>query len=141
MLSTLEPDYALPSDSGLIDAAMDGSPLGRLPGELRNMIYELVLVQDTPIGLKLRSAGRKKARVRSFQKNSVGLLFTCKAIYRETRFVLYEGNIFIIRTDLKHLSQAVSLFRYQIGSSTMTRLGKLLLSTGWLKTPVQPDKV
>ena len=62
-----------------------------LAAEIRNMIYELVLVTDTPIDL---------ARATNFRR-SAAILRTCKAVYDEARQILYGRNSFRLERQFR----------------------------------------
>jgi len=72
----------------------------KLPGELRNNIYELLLVSDKKITPERELLGASKAfRQESRDSSSptgldVTLLRTCHAIYHEALPILYEKNVF-----------------------------------------------
>lgn len=72
---------------------MDDSPLGRLPPELRNTIYELALTQKVPL-----SIGHQKPR-RERAKQPVALLQTCRQIHAECAQILYARNEFEFTLD------------------------------------------
>lgn len=69
---------------------MDSSPLLRLPAELRNRIYELVLVSPEPATI----AGRK-----NYFSSSPQILRTCRQINNEATAILYSDNVAICRVD------------------------------------------
>ena len=62
-----------------------------LAAEIRNMIYKLVLVTDTPIDL---------SRATNFRR-SAALLRTCKAVYEEARQILYGWNSFRLERQFR----------------------------------------
>lgn len=89
---------------------MDNSPLSRLPGELRNKLYELVLFEED--GVTVSPTGPKTWLIhkRRFGKPSgprplsvVGLPATCKAIRSECLRIFYAINTFTFET--KHFEQ------------------------------------
>lgn len=69
---------------------MDASPLSRLSPELRNQIYEMILVRDTDIKVW------KTSQRRQFRR-SPALLRTCVEIRREAAPIFYGQNIFLVR--------------------------------------------
>lgn len=75
-----------------IGGIMDQSPFIRLPPELRDDIYEMVLVQDHPIGIS-QPPDSKTSRV-SF----AALLQTCHQIRNEAIAIFYSSNSFVIST-------------------------------------------
>lgn len=73
---------------------MDASPLGTLPGELRNRIYELVLVKPTPIVLDFSIAGTKWPT--GLDTNALALTATCKQIRGESVHLFSSRNTFVL---------------------------------------------
>ncbi|KAF2765370.1 hypothetical protein EJ03DRAFT_354950 [Teratosphaeria nubilosa] len=80
---------------------MDASPLQKLPAELRNDIYELVLTQNRPINL---SVGKKKDEClakldynnRRISPNFLAITTTCRTIRADTRQMFYFVNDFVV---------------------------------------------
>ncbi|KAI9723734.1 MAG: hypothetical protein M1812_001034 [Candelaria pacifica] len=76
------------------------TPFLKLPGELRNRIYELTLVKDTPIELfsdtiDISPSTRAQKDLVFVRKNlAAGLLRTCRQIYKETVRIFYGDNTF-----------------------------------------------
>lgn len=68
-------------------------PLGKLPGELRNQIYKLVLIFSEPL---LVSGFRQYKPRFGFSNNANGLLFTCKQIRRECADMFFAQNSFLV---------------------------------------------
>lgn len=62
-----------------------------LAAEIRNMIYKLVLVTDTPIDLSHATNFRRSAAI----------LRTCKAVYDEARQILYGRNSFRLERQFR----------------------------------------
>lgn len=71
---------------------MDDSPLPRLPAELRNRIYELVLVEGTVEVFR---------HIRKIWK-SPALLHTSRQIRAEASSIYFGGNSFLITGFLHH---------------------------------------
>ncbi|KAK4554392.1 hypothetical protein LTR86_008600 [Recurvomyces mirabilis] len=72
---------------------MDGSPLGRLPPELRNYIYELVLQVSKPIHVRCTDLNN----TRGFGA-SIAFTTTCRAIRSESLGIFYAVNTFTLHT-------------------------------------------
>lgn len=78
-------------------ATVEDSLLGRLPAELRNTIYELVLVSAKPINVMVRDQ-----YLHYFQQpvpnpppaSPTALIQTCKTIAAESRLIFYSSNTF-----------------------------------------------
>lgn len=72
----------------------------KLPGELRNNIYKLLLVSDENITPERQLLGASNSFKQEFRDGKpitgldVTLLRTCRAIYREALPLLYEKNVF-----------------------------------------------
>lgn len=71
---------------------MDNSPLGRLPAELRNHIWELALYQRDGNFIELTSM--KFTRLFRSTRHPLGLLRACRATYIECRAMFYAINTF-----------------------------------------------
>lgn len=76
---------------------MDASPLARLPPQLRNIIYNRVLVQDAPTKLlwvlgALASSNRKPSNFNT----RIALLETCRQIHMEAAPIFYGNNTFSV---------------------------------------------
>lgn len=71
---------------------MEHSPLGRLPPELRNNIYELVFKQMKPVTIfYLDGAWNRHHLTHDF-----ALTKTCKQIHAETSQLFYSGSTFML---------------------------------------------
>lgn len=77
---------------------MDNSPFSKLPAEIRNQIYELVLCP--PGGIEIGIVGDTAAAVKLVrpppEQKICSLLATCQVIRKECRSILYGTNIFQI---------------------------------------------
>ncbi|KAM3421991.1 hypothetical protein BST61_g2368 [Cercospora zeina] len=71
---------------------MDASPLGGLPAEIRNNIYDLVLLSEDPIQVTCEAAATPGAPRR--YKFLPGLLATCKQICSESEQIFFKRNTF-----------------------------------------------
>ena len=83
---------------------MERSPFQRLPGELRNEIYELALLE--PDGVKISLAGRKAKLVHesaTYSRRAVAAInslpATCKAVRAETQNLFFSINKFTFITQ------------------------------------------
>lgn len=87
------------------------SPFLRLPGELRNIIYEHTLISNTPLAIKYQSWKHKKRRRTTFIERqrhpglTVGLTRVCRLIYAETKTFLYLRNTFLFTVQTYPLRQ------------------------------------
>lgn len=63
---------------------MDASPLNKLPAELRNSIYRMVLVDESPVKVNKKSVLERTA-----------LLHTCAQIREEAKGIFYENAFHI----------------------------------------------
>lgn len=68
---------------------MDNSPLMRLPPELRNRIYDLVVIESQPITISIRK------RRFGTPMRPPALLHNCRQLRAEASPVYYSSNIFI----------------------------------------------
>lgn len=74
---------------------MERSPLGRLPRELRDKIYDLAVVHEDGIDIKPdRRQGKVVPRVASSNNTTLALAMTCRQLHRETIGLYYERNCF-----------------------------------------------
>lgn len=76
---------------------MDASPLNTVPGELRNRIYELVLVKPTSIVFDFGALEDEKFAL--LDPNALALTLTCKQIYNESKNVFSSRNHFVLDLD------------------------------------------
>ena len=75
---------------------MDSSRLNDLPGELRNRIYRLALVQHSNIEIQVADS----TKFSNSKHNALALLSTCRQIRAEATPIFFTENIFEIQTDL-----------------------------------------
>lgn len=81
---------------------MEKSPLGRLPAELRNCIYELVLTvsnADAPAIFKLVRSRKSDGYLITMEKTHtntppITLIQTCRAVHNEAAGLFFKLNIF-----------------------------------------------
>lgn len=114
---------------------MDDSSFGRLPAELRNSVYELVLTHPTPFNLEPRldpKAGSKTRAVAASEPNFLALVKTCKQINTECSQIVYSSNIFSFTNwayspDYTHL---LATFTSQIGSLKADAIRTVFVNIG-----------
>lgn len=108
-----------------ISSAIDGSPLGRLPPELRNVIYELCLVQPATIHVSYHerhaSSSKRHAEIstpclqvqlqhgdngpkKRFPCHAVALLRVCKQIHEECAKLPFSLNTFLVELRMKSVT-------------------------------------
>lgn len=68
------------------------SPFLKLPGEIKNRIYRLVAVRETPIQLTSQPKA-DESLLRSYPRPP-GLMLACRTTYDELREIYYEENTF-----------------------------------------------
>ncbi|GIZ43610.1 hypothetical protein CKM354_000682900 [Cercospora kikuchii] len=73
--------------------AMDESPLGRLPPELRNGVWHLAVTQDKPINL---STYQDEVYIWPCYEKINWVFKTCKQIYNECAAMMYANNTFAV---------------------------------------------
>lgn len=73
---------------------MENSPLGKLPPELRNEVYKLVLACPFQITLSIAHVPRPKYLLPEKSYSGTSLVKTCKQIYQEAAAMVYAINIF-----------------------------------------------
>ncbi|KAK5721119.1 hypothetical protein LTR15_007083 [Elasticomyces elasticus] len=121
---------------------MDSSPLARLPAELRQTIYELVLTMAWPTiffeQTKLRRKIRYVLRTRPFEKiphhydpwgtlatrgyrNNLAIIRTCKQVHRDAAHALFSCNEF-------RLTLRTSSVPEEIRYSDLNKVAKILMA-------------
>lgn len=76
---------------------MEDSPLGRLPGELRNQIYELVLTLDEPLSIRAAdNCHRFHFQLPYTKRYTNALLRVCKQARRECAGFFYDNTFHLI---------------------------------------------
>ena len=77
---------------------MDQSPLGRLPAELRNRVYEYLLEDGNQYCITTHFNDRGVAKLKaSLADQPLALARTCRTAYEEFTPLFYSSNIFMIR--------------------------------------------
>lgn len=109
---------------------MDASPLGRLPAELRNRIYELVLTLPTTIEIDPTIPNDKRSKASSLLRsrpNVFALVKTCRQVHSESNLMIYANNTFDfsnVARPAKSLRRFVN-FAYLIGSTKKAALSSI----------------
>jgi len=82
---------------------MDTSPLGGLPAEMRNNIFDHALAHDEPVYVCVNHRGDLQLRLPSQESVLTGLelALTCKHIYRETHLRYFAVNTFRLLLSLE----------------------------------------
>ncbi|KAK4544193.1 hypothetical protein LTR36_004403 [Oleoguttula mirabilis] len=112
--------------------SQQGSPLLKLAAELRNNIYELVLIADSPIDTRDKKAAKVPA-----------LLSTCKHMRYEAAAIYYGQNTFSGAVGLGDINQKrksnLSIFSWlrAIGKEHCALIAKIILA--WARTPNAGD--
>ena len=90
---------------------MDESPLGDLSPELRNHIYDLILITNSQLGILLRRAAQFSHLTR-----------TCRQIRSETRELFFANNEFFAVCQSKKSATRISRQLCLIGPETVSQL-------------------
>ncbi|KAK5117806.1 hypothetical protein LTR85_008781 [Meristemomyces frigidus] len=77
---------------------MDTSPLGRLPPELRNIIYDLTLRFEPYLRNQIEKDGPRPSS--EHHANPLALTMACKQVRQETLALAYGGNILLLDVGL-----------------------------------------
>ncbi|KAI9835241.1 MAG: hypothetical protein M1837_003879 [Sclerophora amabilis] len=87
--------------------AQTGSALFRLPAEIRNQIYNEVLVNQTPLALV--NTPHKLSLLRFGRWEMLPLLRSCRRVYSEAVGIIYEENTFRFHglQDLDHFKAVI----------------------------------
>ena len=81
---------------------MESSPVGRLPRELRDMIWKLVVPQRGKLVLEIEEDGNIHLVSASPQQNVLALPSVCKQLRLEPLSLFYARNAFVLRTWAFH---------------------------------------
>ncbi|KAF7196752.1 hypothetical protein HII31_01891 [Pseudocercospora fuligena] len=106
---------------------MDDSLFGKLSPELRNTVYELVLVNSAHIHIKARrNSDTDRAVTRMSGDDSerldVALLRACKQIHQEATSILYHDNKFNFTNEQDDSASAFENFTMVIGPQNANML-------------------
>ena len=104
---------------------MDSSSLGKLPAELRNRIYEMVLTQSEPI--QLRTVWGCRFRPRYMQQPQLVSLFSvCRQTQQECASLFYSQNGFMVpQTTMNGYKHSLKSFIAAIGPRNADSLRKV----------------
>jgi hypothetical protein len=128
------------SDQRIIEIAQrnaTSSPLLRLPPEIRNMIYTLIIDVNTVVFTKA-GLGRGRHPI----QDGLALLRVCRQIHAEAALLPYALNTFVFWTFISDLQaflygrkkeQIAALRNVQWGSDTKT-------AVEWMKVLGQPER-
>lgn len=122
--------------------AMDESPLNKLPGELRNQIYELALYHgriniDTTPYLHHPADSHFPGAVTFQARHALALRSVCKQLEKETTQIFYAINTFVFVAPLCQYSKVgmpVKSFRHHIGAQKASYLRPMVISAGPRRT-------
>ena len=82
----------------------DSNLLARLPGELRNRIYDLLFNFSDGLIVAIEDAADSRSCTCNLEASSavagIGLLRTCRSAYFEAAGVLYRSNTFKFRINV-----------------------------------------
>ncbi|KAM3419893.1 hypothetical protein BST61_g3216 [Cercospora zeina] len=111
---------------------MDDSPLGKLAAELRNKIYEHVLIHDKPIHVNMMHDGlyrpiRMRLVDQKFNRRPTALLAVCRQTQGECTELFYANNHFrlgltAINRGISHNITVLGYFMSAIGVSNRYHL-------------------
>lgn len=115
---------------------METSPLFKLPGEIRNRIYELALYQ--PSGLTIRIlTGEPRLLNLDNAANPIALAATCRQLHRECTSLTYFLNKFTLiaapkgqRYDLEIWQKGLHAWLRQIGDANRRLLKDIEIDIG-----------
>ena len=79
--------------------SMENSPLARLPPELREYIYELVLRDPSHLTVHLSSGRPKLSQPSAFRHHPLALAQTCAQLRDESLSIFFRINTFALETD------------------------------------------
>ena len=138
------PAHAYQNQLSTQKATMDDSPFGKLAPELRNRIYELVLIRTDPIKLRsssLRSTPKPPKRLANrLRRNSrrrrhpFALSITCRLMHAECTQLAYARNIFNIPFDTPYsVGVQLQAFRLKIGQKNASSLRNVIFSIQLMK--------
>lgn len=135
---TSAPAQRTPSKFAAFSNAMEHSPLGRLPGELRNMIWALALTREEDISLYKENVNFDKENSQSRREynstisQALDLMVTCKQVCSETRGLFLSLNHLnnhlqmVGRIDETKVRQSIRLLN-EIPTSLCSRSSRVIL--------------
>ena len=134
--------HVSPSSRRLTASTMENSPLRKLPAELRNQIYELVLTEKYPI---VTSKGLDYRRQITYlgKRHQMGITRTCKEIHAESANLFHALNTFVLQISQYSLIKSehhLEGFRSQIGAARAMAIRVLIIDGGEVSdmSPIVP---
>lgn len=117
---------------------MDNSPLNRLPGEIRNYIYELIFSGSEPIHIQFTtqgpsSGGFHHTPMSPTEKSGWAMLRTCKQIHEEAKDIAWSETSIVVLATLDTGALAFKELVRQVGKENLQSLQHLKIEVGVLK--------
>ena len=114
---------------------MDDSPLSRLPGEIRNEIYDLVFAESESLRLAFQKSDSKGGTfsldpASQRETHPVALLGTCKQIWQEAKGMAWSRRGFVIRILPEDAEVAIKELINQAGEENIKSIPCLTLDIG-----------
>ena len=113
---------------------MEHSPFGKLPSEVRNMIYALTLTRDRPLKMIARYCEEEHDSEEATQRKHLGALRnTCKEIKGECNKLFYVTNNFTMRpgeAPIVDLRTALTSFNTTLQDYKIQILRPVLIDLG-----------
>ena len=114
---------------------MESSPLARLPPELRNTIYEMVVLEEDPIDIE--------ADQTTLAFPIPGLLRTCSQLCAEASSIFYGRNIFVVSNpEFSYVNETECILHEwlrMLGGTNRALLREVRLHSDY--HPVHPNRV
>lgn len=121
-------------------AAMDNSPLGKLPPELRNYIYKLAMGTGQTIFLLPNQTDKSKLSCYGIPRTCMALPQTCKQIHRESATLFFGSNSFNCR-NIDHLKRFIKFIGEENAKAMRGPIIDYFAQTQIrLRQPTQPNK-
>jgi len=133
---------------------MDHSPLGKLPGELRNYVFALVMGERSTFAIeppgffdkdKVKATKRDPRKMRCAnrvnQKDFLSLMRTCKELLMEASSFFYGTNTFSFRWTSKSYMghsrlQHLDLFKKVIGKANGKAIRRVIIEISTAKDSI-----
>ena len=119
---------------------MENSPFGKLPAEVRNQIYDLVLICDHPIEVTIKNSHHRKHaddNPKQFDDERkpagypTGIRTTCKQILLESAKMFYAANTFVMAcTDVTMLAKDLDRIHDALKVLDVTSLNPIIIDLG-----------
>lgn len=137
------------SDTVATDQLSSSGLFAKLPAELRNCIYELVLIKTVPYGhcqelvlIKTRPHGHCRADRRTYPEQPA-LTRTCKLIRNEALPLFYSKNIFIMDAMCQRHVEAARRWLKRLSKQDREHVGQVITTrVAWesYRTSVQTGR-